>query len=62
MAERAVDGTSVVFHLAADHGGRGYVDLRQAACAVNLMLDGMVFRACHRAKIDKAVYASSGCV
>jgi nucleoside-diphosphate-sugar epimerase len=62
VAERAVGGMSVVFHLAADHGGRGYVDLHQAACAVNLMLDGMVFRACHDAKVDKVVYASSGCV
>ena len=61
-AEQAVDGMSVVFHLAADHGGRGYVDLHQAACAVNLMLDGLVFRACHQAKVDKVVYASSGCV
>ena len=61
-AEHAVDGMGVVFHLAADHGGRGYVDLHQAACAVNLMLDGLVFRACHQAKVDKVVYASSGCV
>ena len=53
---------SVVFHLAADHGGRGYVDLHQAPCAVNLMLDGIVFHACHKAKVDKVVYASSGCV
>jgi len=62
VAERVVAGMSVVFHLAADHGGRGYVDLHQAACAMNLMLDGVVFRACHRAKVDKVVYASSGCV
>jgi nucleoside-diphosphate-sugar epimerase len=62
VSERAVSGMSVVFHLAADHGGRGYVDLHQAACATNLMLDGLVFRACHRAKVDKVVYASSGCV
>ncbi len=61
-AERVVKGMNVVFHLAADHGGRGYVDLHQAACATNLMLDGVVFRACHEAKVDKVVYASSGCV
>ncbi len=61
-AERAVEGMSVVFHLAADHGGRGYVDLHQAACATNLLLDGNIFRACHRAKVDKVVFASSGCV
>lgn len=62
VVERAVQGVSVVFHLAADHGGRGYVDLHQAACATNLMLDGVVFRACHKANVDKVVYASSGCV
>ncbi len=61
-ARRAVEGMSLVFHLAADHGGRGYVDLHQAACAANLMLDGIVFRACHKAGVDKVVYASSGCV
>ncbi len=62
VAPRVVDGMSVVFHLAADHGGRGYVDLHQAACASNMTLDGMVFQACHRAKVDKVVFASSGCV
>ncbi len=62
VAERAVQGASVVFHLAADHGGRGYVDLHQAACATNLLLDGLVFRACYKAGVDKVVYASSGCV
>ncbi|MFZ0738001.1 MAG: NAD-dependent epimerase/dehydratase family protein [Candidatus Acidiferrales bacterium] len=62
VAERVVAGMSIVFHLAADHGGRGYVDLHQAACATNLMLDGVVFRACQKAKVDKVVYASSGCV
>ena len=61
-AEKVVDGMSVVFHLAADHGGRGYVDLHQAACATNLALDGMLFRACHKAGVEKVVYASSGCV
>lgn len=62
VAEHMAEGMSVVFHLAADHGGRGYVDLHQAACATNLMLDGMVFRACHKAQVEKVVYASSGCV
>ncbi len=62
VAERVVEGMNVVFHLAADHGGRGYVDLHQAACATNLLLDGVVFRACRQSGVDKVVYASSGCV
>jgi nucleoside-diphosphate-sugar epimerase len=62
VAETAARGINVVFHLAADHGGRGYVDLHQVACATNLLLDGLVFKACHKAGVEKVVYASSGCV
>lgn len=62
VAQRATEGIDVVFHLAADHGGRGYVDLHQAACASNLALDGMLFLACLNAGVEKVVYASSGCV
>ncbi|MEE9288373.1 MAG: SDR family NAD(P)-dependent oxidoreductase [Bacteroidota bacterium] len=62
VADKAVEGVSIAFHLAAVHGGRGYVDLHQAACASNLMLDGLLFRSCYQAKVDKVIYASSGCV
>lgn len=62
VADQAVREVEIVFHLAADHGGRGYVDLHQAACATNLALDGILFRAARRAGVEKIVYASSGCV
>lgn len=62
VARQAAEGVSVVFHLAANHGGRGYVDLHQAACASNLTMDGMLFLACREAGVEKVVYASSGCV
>lgn len=61
-ASSAARGMQTVFHLAADHGGRGYVDLHQAACAANMLLDGLVFRACREEKVEKVVFASSGCV
>ena len=61
-AAAAADGIGVVFHLAADHGGRGYIASHQVACSGNLVLDGVVFDACRRARVDKVVYASSGCV
>lgn len=62
IAEQVTRDQDVVFHLAADHGGRGYVDLHQGACAGNLALDGMVFLACKKNGVEKIVYASSGCV
>lgn len=52
----------IVFHLAADHGGRGYVDLHQAGPASNLFLDGLVFWNALKYKVKKVVFASSGCV
>ena len=51
-----------VFHNAADHGGRGYIDLHQVNCSSNFALDGLVFRAAERAGVEKVVFASSGCV
>ncbi|HVT58083.1 MAG TPA: NAD-dependent epimerase/dehydratase family protein [Thermoanaerobaculia bacterium] len=62
VAQSAVDGMEVVFHLAAIHGGRGFVDLHQAACAQNLALDGMLIKAAYEAGVEKLVFASSGCV
>lgn len=62
VARSAVDGMELVFHLAANHGGRGYVDHHQAACATNLALDSIVFLACKEAGVEKVVYASSACV
>lgn len=62
VCRRAVAGCNFVFHLAADHGGRGYVDLHQTACSTNLIVDGLLFRACHEAGVGKVVFASSGCV
>lgn len=61
-AERAVQGINNVFHLAADHGGRGYIDFHQAACATNLALDGLMIRAACKAGVDHFTFASSGCV
>ena len=62
VTRSAMNGIEVVFHLAADHGGRGYVDLHQAGPASNLFLDGLVFWEAVKAGVDKVVYASSGCV
>jgi nucleoside-diphosphate-sugar epimerase len=61
-ARRAVNGIDVVFHLAADHGGRGYVDLHQYACSTNLALDSLIFGSALAAGVEKVVFASSGCI
>jgi nucleoside-diphosphate-sugar epimerase len=62
VAARSVAGIDVCFHLAADHGGRGYVDLHQYACSTNLGLDATLFARALEADVEKLVYASSGCI
>jgi nucleoside-diphosphate-sugar epimerase len=62
VSRKCVDGIDVIFHLAADHGGRGYVDLHQYACSTNLGLDSNLFSSALDAEVEQVVYASSGCI
>jgi nucleoside-diphosphate-sugar epimerase len=62
FCDQSTQGIEVVFHLAADHGGRGYIDSHQVECSTNMILDGQVFRYAHRNGVEKIVFASSGCV
>jgi nucleoside-diphosphate-sugar epimerase len=51
----------IVFHLAADHGGRAtWISISRAR--VQFFLDGLVLRKPRKAKVKKVVFASSGCV
>jgi len=60
-ATHAVSGQEIVFHLAAVHGGRGFVDTRGAACLANLRIDNVLFEAISRTEVKKVVFASSAC-
>jgi nucleoside-diphosphate-sugar epimerase len=62
VPDAAVEGVDIVFHLAAIHGGRGFVDFHQAECSKNLLMDAALIRAAAAAGVDKFVFASSGCV
>jgi len=52
----------VVFHLAADHGGRGYIATHPANCAGNMALDNIVFESAAKNGVEKIVFTSSACV
>ena len=62
FARDSVAGSTVVFHLAAAHGGRGYIDTHPVECLNNISLDHSVFSAAAQAGVKKVVYASSACV
>jgi len=61
-AQNATRGCDVVFHLAADHGGRGYISSHPANCAGNMALDNTVFRAAVNNNAERILFASSACV
>jgi len=59
---RSTLGQQNVFHLAAAHGGRGYIDSHPVECTNNMLLDHVVFAAAASSGVEKLVYASSACV
>lgn len=62
VAAASVKGVDTIFHLAADHGGRGYVDLHQYDCSTNFGLDAVLFAAALKEGVEQVTYASSGCI
>src|SRR2546421_13045157 len=62
VARTAMQGVDTVFHLAADHGGRGYVGLPQTRPASKIFFDWPGFSRTPQAKDKKEGFASSGFV
>ncbi|WP_276271750.1 NAD-dependent epimerase/dehydratase family protein [Haloarcula litorea] len=57
----ATAGIDTVFHLAADHGGRGYISNYPANCATNMALDNIVFESAVENGVERISFASSAC-
>jgi UDP-glucose 4-epimerase len=62
FAKIACNDQDIIFHLAASHGGRGYIDTHPVECTNNMLLDHTVFAAATGASAAKIVFASSACV
>jgi nucleoside-diphosphate-sugar epimerase len=55
------NGGEIIFHLAAVHGGRGFIETYKQEMLVNLAIDNNVFSAGVRHKVKMMVHASSAC-
>ena len=53
---------NVVFHLAATHGGRGFIDAHPADVCSNFAIDHHVLDLSLNAGVEKVIFASSACV
>ena len=61
FAGSATEGIDTLFHLAADHGGRGYISNYPANCATNMALDNVVYEAAAENGVERISFASSAC-
>lgn len=52
----------VIFHLAAVHGGRGYIQTHPADVCSNLSIDHHVFEAATDSKVENITFSSTACV
>ena len=61
-AKNIFKDNEIVFHLAADHGGRGYISSHPADVCSSFAVDHHVFEACSDTNIEKVIFSSSACV
>jgi len=57
-----VKGVDTVFHLAACHGGRGYIHTHPVECCTNMAIDQTVFEESRNAEVERICFAGSACV
>jgi GDP-D-mannose 3', 5'-epimerase len=60
--ERAVEGATVVYNLAADMGGMGFIENNKASCMLSVLINTHLLQAALRHDVEKVFFASSACV
>jgi len=61
-AQRAVEGVTEVYNLAADMGGMGFIETHKAACMLSVLTSTHVLLAARDAGVERYFYSSSACV
>lgn len=59
---QAVNGGDVVYNLAADMGGMGFIENNKALCMLSVLINTHLLMACRDLGAQKFFYASSACV
>ena len=59
---QAVQGADVVFNLAADMGGMGFIENNKALCMLSVLINTHLLIAAKAANISRYLFASSACV
>jgi nucleoside-diphosphate-sugar epimerase len=59
---RAADGMQVVFQLAADMGGMGFIENNKAMCMLSVLISTHMLMAARDRGVERLFYSSSACV
>jgi nucleoside-diphosphate-sugar epimerase len=60
--ERALQGADVVYNLAADMGGMGFIELNKGLCMLSVLINTHLLMAARKIGVRRFFYASSACV
>jgi GDP-D-mannose 3',5'-epimerase len=60
--EKALEGAALVYNLAADMGGMGFIENNKALCMLTVLINTHLLMAAKKHGIDRFFYASSACV
>ena len=60
--EEAVEGATLVFNLAADMGGMGFIENNKALCMLSVLINTHLLMAAQRADVSRFFFSSSACV
>jgi GDP-D-mannose 3',5'-epimerase len=60
--EKAVEGVDLVFNLAADMGGMGFIENNKALCMLSVLINTHVLMAAREAGVERVFFSSSACV
>ncbi len=60
--QRAVQGADVVFNLAADMGGMGFIENNKALCMLSVLINTHLLLASREAGVKRYFFSSSACV
>ena len=60
--EQSVEGCDVVYNLAADMGGMGFIELNKALCMLTVLINTHLLMAARKFGVERYFFASSACV
>jgi nucleoside-diphosphate-sugar epimerase len=60
--EKAVEGCDVVYNLAADMGGMGFIELNKALCMLSVLINTHLLLAAKKFGVSRFFFSSSACV